>query len=63
MRLSRRQRNNQNPGDAEATVPDAKEELLDESLITGNTLLAISPLRAPNGTNISVLQIVVHFSE
>ncbi|EFO24762.1 hypothetical protein LOAG_03723 [Loa loa] len=45
--LPRKQPGHPNEGNETASlVPDAKENLPDEGLITGNTLLSISPLRA-----------------
>ncbi|VDK51952.1 unnamed protein product [Gongylonema pulchrum] len=56
MRLSRRQRNNnQNAADEESVISAMKDEMLDEGSITENTLLAISPLRAPNDLPLSAI--------
>ncbi|VDM28495.1 unnamed protein product [Toxocara canis] len=49
MRLSRRARRSAPDENDKQEINKEKEELLDDRSISGNTLLAISPLHAPNG--------------
>ncbi|KHN77818.1 Chloride channel protein 1 [Toxocara canis] len=55
MRLSRRARRSAPDENDKQEINKEKEELLDDRSISGNTLLAISPLHAPNDVPLSSL--------